>query len=89
MVLLQKVNFIPQLFWFENKHVWLLNKLLARVDCNLKKKRNGMSENYQIFCSDSVLSFNCDVYWGVFSNASNIIQVRIGHGSVTMFVIIE
>lgn len=48
-----------------------------------------MSENYQIFCSDSVLSFNCDVYWGVFSNASNIIQVRIGHGSVTMFVIIE
>jgi hypothetical protein len=58
-----------------------------------EKKLNGMSEKYQIFCkifcSDSVLSFNYDVYWGVFSNTSNIIQVRIGHESVTMFVISE
>jgi hypothetical protein len=29
------------------------------------------------------------VYWGVFSNAPNIIQVHIGHRSVTMFVISE
>lgn len=48
-----------------------------------------MSEKYQIFYSDSVLSFNYDVYWGVFSNAPNIIQVCTGDESVTMFVIGE